>query len=168
MTDPNAYLQRLPYRSVITSLGGSQKIAQMLLEWVDPHIRTLEGKLLRTDEYVETPILNIVVSNVFKVFLMSRHVKIIFGAQMEVTWTSSQTQETTNTGVHTLVSREIQQVVSKSTIEQSCADLEAHCTTMLSLKDKGIERRTGLSSGKYQRIIYYPLPLGRWRSISWK
>ncbi|KAL3460047.1 hypothetical protein BJX64DRAFT_300957 [Aspergillus heterothallicus] len=50
VTDSDVYLQRLPYRSVITSLGGPQKVAQMLLEWVDPQIRTLEGRLLRTKD----------------------------------------------------------------------------------------------------------------------
>ncbi|KAJ5208039.1 hypothetical protein N7449_002418 [Penicillium cf. viridicatum] len=49
-TDPNVYLQRLPYHSVITGHGGPQKIAQMLLEWIDPHIRTLEGRFLRTED----------------------------------------------------------------------------------------------------------------------
>ncbi|KAE8313226.1 hypothetical protein BDV41DRAFT_537209 [Aspergillus transmontanensis] len=53
-TNPDVYLQRLPYHSVITGHGGPQKMAhiQMLLEWVDPHIRALEGRLIRTKEYV--------------------------------------------------------------------------------------------------------------------
>jgi hypothetical protein len=40
VADSDVYLQRLPYRSVITRLGGPQKVAQMLLEWVDPQIKT--------------------------------------------------------------------------------------------------------------------------------
>ncbi|KGO39200.1 hypothetical protein PEX1_063420 [Penicillium expansum] len=49
-TDPDVYLQRLPYHSVITAHGGPQKIAQMLLDWIDPHIRTLEGRFIRTED----------------------------------------------------------------------------------------------------------------------
>ncbi|KAJ5424671.1 hypothetical protein N7445_010644 [Penicillium cf. griseofulvum] len=52
-TDPDIYLQRLPYHSVITAHGGPQKIAEMLLKWVDPHIRTLEGRLLRTENLLD-------------------------------------------------------------------------------------------------------------------
>lgn len=52
-TDPDVYLQRLPYHSVITNCGGPKKMADLLLGWVDPHIKTLEGRLIRTEEYVD-------------------------------------------------------------------------------------------------------------------
>lgn len=53
-TDPDVYLQRLPYNSTIRSYGGPLKMAEMLLRWVDPQIKTLEGKLLRTETYVKS------------------------------------------------------------------------------------------------------------------
>lgn len=56
-TDPDVYLQRLPYNSVITTCGGPKKLADMLLKWIDPHIKTLEGKLIQTEEYVD-PVLD--------------------------------------------------------------------------------------------------------------
>jgi hypothetical protein len=79
---------------------------------------------------------------------------------MEVTWTSLRMIETANTGVRILVNLEIRQVVSKPTIGQYCADLGAHYTIMSLRRSKGIEQRTGLSSGKYQRILSYHAPFG--------
>ncbi|KAK1139819.1 hypothetical protein N8T08_011144 [Aspergillus melleus] len=35
---------------MITGHGGPQRVAEMLLEWIDPHIRALEGRVLRTEE----------------------------------------------------------------------------------------------------------------------
>ncbi|KAH8429535.1 uncharacterized protein LDX57_007199 [Aspergillus melleus] len=48
--DPDVYLQQLPYHSMITGHGGPQRVAEMLLEWIDPHIRALEGRVLRAED----------------------------------------------------------------------------------------------------------------------
>jgi hypothetical protein len=81
-----------------------------LLEWDNPSIRILEGRFIRAEEYVKF-LLTIkmvsgimMVSNIFKAFLVFRHVRIIFGAQIKAIRTSFPIHGMTNTGVPILVS----------------------------------------------------------------